>query len=117
MGYDLEQLNAYEKRCEICEEDHLTVECKDYFAMDKEKRMQLVLDKGLCRNCLATKSHKARDCNVKPSCGLMDRSRCSGKHHVSLHSENQDSESTEDHEQTDVSSDEQGDDEEGDPSK
>ncbi|KAG5670377.1 hypothetical protein PVAND_000647 [Polypedilum vanderplanki] len=89
MGYDTKQLESSDKKCLSCGGNHYTVECKKYYALDKENRNKLVQDKGLCRNCVVSTSHVAKDCKLKPSCGLMSNNvRCNGKHHVSLHSVN-----------------------------
>ncbi|KAG5666894.1 hypothetical protein PVAND_014901 [Polypedilum vanderplanki] len=55
--------------------------------MSDEERAQFVTNKNLCRNCLLTSDHYARDCALKPSCGrkISEVIFCSGKHHALLH--------------------------------
>lgn len=76
------------KHCEIRgQDDHFSVECEGYREMRMDERYNTARRKGLCLNCMLTKSHIAKDCELKPACGFkLDKNiRCSAKHHNSLH--------------------------------
>ncbi|KAG5666357.1 hypothetical protein PVAND_014391 [Polypedilum vanderplanki] len=85
-GYDTKLLDQNDKKCLMCNNSHFTVEFKKYYAMEKDERSKFVQNKGICRNCIISTSHLARECKLKPSCGLITNgNHCQGKHHVSLH--------------------------------
>ncbi|KAL7038280.1 hypothetical protein ACKWTF_009532 [Chironomus riparius] len=88
LGYNLEKVKQIPKKCEICSgTNHYTVECKTYREMKMDERYNTVRTKHLCINCLLSTQHFAKDCDVKRSCGFkVDKStRCSAKHHITLH--------------------------------
>lgn len=87
IGYDLNLLNSFVKKCECCGKNgHYTVQCRKFKEMNSREKNSLVNEKRLCRNCLVTSSHKANECQLKSGCGYkFQNERCSRKHHISLH--------------------------------
>ena len=86
QGYDMNAVNEIPKHCEICSKNHYTVQCRNYRTMDNAAKLRLVAEKGLCKNCMLATTHRAINCAVKTGCGYkMGKSRCSQKHHISLH--------------------------------
>ncbi|KAG5666223.1 hypothetical protein PVAND_017643 [Polypedilum vanderplanki] len=88
QGYNLNLVKALIKKCLCCNAtNHFTLECSQFKNMSDEERAQFVTNKNLCRNCLLTSDHYARDCALKPSCGrkISEVIFCSGKHHALLH--------------------------------
>jgi hypothetical protein len=91
IGYDMSEVNKIPRQCEICNEaNHFSVECKTYRDMHLDAKYDVVKSTNLCRNCMLTSSHQARDCDVKTSCGfkLGKHIRCTARHHISLHRNN-----------------------------
>lgn len=87
-GYNLEEVNKIMKQCKICDaQDHFTIECKQYRNMEIDERFSLARAKNLCLNCMIAYNHVAKDCDIKLGCGyrINKNSRCSAKHHISLH--------------------------------
>lgn len=88
MGYEMNRVNALEKKCEICNRaTHFTVQCSQFQAMNEDQRLKTVIEKKLCRNCLISTSHRATECNLKISCGMKygNNGRCTQKHHATIH--------------------------------
>jgi len=44
-------------------EDHAIYKCEDYLQLEVEKRIK---EARLCKLCLKSTSHQARQCNIKP---------------------------------------------------
>lgn len=88
MGYDMTKLNSMNKKCEFCgRASHFSFQCSLYRAMNEEDRFKAIIEKNLCRSCLVTTTHRAIDCDLKTGCGMkVGRiSRCSQKHHITIH--------------------------------
>jgi hypothetical protein len=88
LGYYMKKVNQIPKRCEICAgTNHYSVERKAYRDMRMDERFNAVKTQGLCRNCLLTTTHYAKDCDVKNGCGFKfeENVRCTARHHISLH--------------------------------
>ncbi|XP_070494670.1 uncharacterized protein [Chironomus tepperi] len=93
IGYNMEAVRQLPKQCMICARtNHYTIECKTYRNMEADTKYTTVKAKNLCMNCLLTSNHKAKDCDVKAGCGFrIDRySRCTARHHITLHRSNKD---------------------------
>ena len=86
-GYDMQALGMISKYCVCCMKlGHFVMQCRRYRAMDADQKLQFVIDKGLCRNCLITSNHRANECMLKNGCGFkMGDDRCGRKHHITLH--------------------------------
>ena len=62
---------------------HWTSDCRLYLSKPVEERQQLLKDKKACWSCLKP-GHRIQDWRRKRSCGV---SRCTEKHHPTLHNE------------------------------
>ena len=69
--------------CCFCNEQHINARCPTLIPMSVQQRLKIVLDKKLCKNCLAkvTKNHNAAICHHAP-CGT---SGCTERHPKLLH--------------------------------
>ena len=88
LGYDLEKLSSINEECAFCHsKEHYTVQCPIYKGKSEFERLKSIIDSKLCKNCVVTTSHRAIECELKPSCGFrVDKSsRCCSKHHISIH--------------------------------
>ncbi|XP_070505333.1 uncharacterized protein [Chironomus tepperi] len=88
IGYDLAKVNLLKKKCDICNKlSHFSLECSEYRAMPMDKKYNIVKMKGICNNCLLTTEHHPGECDLKLGCGfnIDNNSKCSQKHHITLH--------------------------------
>lgn len=91
LGYDMMKVQELNRHCEICSRNnHYTVECRNYRDMKIDARYNVAKTKNLCLNCMITTGHNAKDCEIKLGCGykLDKNTRCTAKHHISLHRNN-----------------------------
>lgn len=91
LGYDMEKVSKLPKKCEICgAKGHFAMECKQYRNMKLDEKYNTARAKKLCLNCMLTSNHIANECEYKGGCGykLDKNSRCTNKHHITLHRNN-----------------------------
>lgn len=75
---ELDQM-ATNPKCPCCNESHSIYRCERYDAMNLDRRMELVLHKNLCFNCLSD-GHGNGECESVNTCKT-----CNWKDHTSLH--------------------------------
>lgn len=88
IGYDLSKVSSIEKKCKLCAStDHFSIECMRYRKMKEDERLKVIRDLGLCKNCVLTTDHLAKDCTLKVGCGYkFDKyNHCNRKHHLTVH--------------------------------
>jgi hypothetical protein len=88
IGYAMDKINNLQKLCEFCgSQQHFSVQCSKYREKSEKDRLNAILDRRLCKNCVLTSAHRSSDCDFKGGCGhKTDRnSRCTSKHHISVH--------------------------------
>lgn len=65
--------------CPSCKERHTLARCKTFSSLSLSNRIQIVVDRNLCFNCLSV-NHRKKDCKSKGSCRV-----CYKQHHTMLH--------------------------------
>ena len=65
--------------CPVCKSNHYAYQCESFKKFPLGKRFQIINNANLCKNCLRSNEHQAKDCP-----GTLCRT-CSGKHHTLLH--------------------------------
>jgi hypothetical protein len=73
--------SSVQPSCEMCKGAHRLVKCKEFNNESLDDRRALIKDRFLCYVCFSPR-HVARQRNVMQQC-----KKCSGKHHVLLHIE------------------------------
>ena len=87
-AYDLNLLERIPRVCDCCGmEGHYTVQCDKFKEMDANMKNKFIFDKGLCRNCIVTNTHRSFNCDLKNACGysMNGNERCNRKHHLIMH--------------------------------
>jgi len=72
--------------CLVCNENHQLGQCEDFLNMPVVRRKDIVFKCHLCFNCLQS-NHKVRECESSSMC-----TKCTEKHHTSLHNDSQEHE-------------------------
>ena len=67
--------------CVVCKEDHIVLYCSKFKGMKPHERLKLVVDKGLCENCLRS-NHKTSDCRSHYTCTVAG---CGKRHSKFIH--------------------------------
>ena len=69
------------RKCFCCRKRHFITQCEIFGSMSVNERRNMVMAKGLCRNCLC-KGHISKDCLKDFTCGI---DGCTLKHSKFLH--------------------------------